>query len=144
MGQMIQSLQKLYILCILIDVQNICCTQAVFFFYFSIGGVQNYLSLRAVFILVSYSSSEANQTTLCLSICHRRSRMSSEIKTFISFCLLMKSKWESFYPLPLCQESYYPYIASLSTILVKLMPRFSHATHMDVPASRVATLSHML
>lgn len=34
--------------------------------------------------------------------------------------------------------------ASLSTILVKLMPRFSHATHMDVPALRVATLSHML
>lgn len=34
--------------------------------------------------------------------------------------------------------------ASLSTILVKLMPQFSHATHMDVPALRVATLSHML
>lgn len=71
--------------------------------------------------------------------------MSFEIKTFISFCLLMKSKWESFYPFAVVPGILLSlHRVSLSTILVKLMPRFSHATHPHVPALRVATLSHML
>lgn len=34
--------------------------------------------------------------------------------------------------------------ASLRTRLLRLMPWFLHATHMDVPTFRVATVSHML